>query len=73
MSDTTDRLLAMWADHRAEGRRKGFDQRDSWQSAPEWAHMEADEWVRKDLAFQNIIGTRLAYQALLDFQDEEER
>lgn len=73
MSDsTTNSLIALWAEHRADGKARGFDQRDQWGAAPESAYMEADQWVRQDLSFQTIIGARLAYQALWDFQNKEE-
>ena len=47
MSDRLiDMLLTEWAKHRAEGIRKGFDQRHEWgPGAPEWAHRECDKCV----------------------------
>lgn len=48
---TTEMMITEWAKHRAEGKRKGIDSRHEWQTAPEWAHREADEWVRRDEAW----------------------
>lgn len=32
------------------------DCRHEWETAPDWAHKEADEWVAKDAAFRLLIG-----------------
>ena len=65
MSDSfEDRLLVEWAKHRAEGARRSIDERHDWQSAPEWAHSEAEEWVRQDSAWRLLIGVRLANRAI---------
>lgn len=65
---TTDALLKVWAEHRAVGRAKGIDSRDNWQTAPEWAHAEADWWVRTDLALRGLVGMRLADTAIEDYE-----
>lgn len=63
-----DRLLAEWAKHRAEGARRGIDERHDWQDAPEWAHAEADEWTRRDSAWRLLIGVRLANRAIDQYE-----
>ena len=72
MSDRLiDMLLTEWAKHRAEGIRKGFDQRHEWgPCAPEWAHRECDKWVAMDEAHRLIVGTRLADDAIRQREGE---
>ncbi len=69
IDSTTNSLISMWAKHCAEGKAKGIDDRHEWQTAPEWAYLEADEWVRRDQALRMLIGTQLADQALREFQN----
>lgn len=59
-----DMMIDLWVKHRIEGRRKGIDSRDDWQSAPEWAHLEADQWVREDAAWRLLVGIHLADAAI---------
>ena len=67
----TEMMIAEWAKHRAEGKRKGIDSRHEWQTAPEWAHREADEWLRGDEAWWLLVGTRLADEAIREATKEE--
>lgn len=72
MSDSfEDRLLAQWAEHRAEGARRGIDQRHDWKIPPEWAQAEAEEWVRQDSAWRLLIGVRLANRAIEQYEAEQ--
>lgn len=64
MSDLTEMLLTEWAKHRAEGKRRGIDQRHEWGQAPDFAYRDADAWVRQDEAWRLIVGTRLADEAI---------
>lgn len=66
--DFEDRLLAEWAKHRAEGSRRGIDQRHDWQTAPSWAHDEAEAWQRQDSAWRLLIGVRLADRAIEQYE-----
>ena len=63
-----ERLIAEWAKHRAEGRRRGFDDRGEWTDAPEWVHDEVCEWVRRDSAWRLLIGVRLANRAVEKYE-----
>lgn len=69
-ADTTQALVRLWAEHRSEGIRRGITWRHDWETAPDWAHKEADEWVAKDAAFRLLIGTRLADAALTEFEGD---
>ena len=66
--DLTDRMLAVWAEHRAEGRAKGLDQAYAWQSPPEYMCTLADAWTRRDEAWRLIIGARLASEAIAEHE-----
>ena len=70
MSNLVQMMLAEWVKHRAEGRRKGIDVRHDWQTAPEWAHDEAQKWQRQDEAWRLLIGMRLADDAIRAIEDE---
>ena len=64
MDDITEKMVQQWAKHRDEGRRKGIDRRHEWQTPPEWANREADEWLALDSAWRLLIGSRLAELAI---------
>lgn len=70
MSDPMEMLLAQWAEHRAQGRARGYDKAVEWVTPPDYAIQAANEWVRQDNAWRHIIGTRLAVEAIETYEKE---